>query len=457
MVFFLRKSVGIDDIATYVPKIYLDAEEMAETRGISPGKITKGLGIKKLSIPDSHEDASTMAAMAVLMVMEKNDLKPSDIDFIHIATETSPDASKPISSYVQGMLEQRFGKGSFNHIGAPETKFACAGATYALIDRLAFIASGWNRRRYSIVVGTDIAKYELKSSGEPTQGAAAIALLLGENPRFLSYEPMYTGFGTVDDHDFYRPIERKTAIVDGQYSIGCYLRDMRIAVDAYRKNMIKEGLLKDKESLMNKIDLVSFHSPFPKMVHYAFADFLTHDWRLLPKWNMIDKKIGPEPIRKGLNDVEYYISEDHKNFRRKFVKTEEFIKAYEGKVKDSLEALSLIGNSYTAAVWLGIASHFDVRKDNLEGMRAGIGSYGSGSSAIICSFIVQPLYKEVVNEIKLIENLNQRKKVSMDEYENLHEGKLSKSIIPPKNEFTLKSIGNDSHNFGYRYYTYQSE
>ena len=136
----MGKTVGIDDMAAYLPKLYVDAEELAKERNIPPSKITKGLGVEKLAIPDAHEDAATMAAMATLE-LEKNDLSPKDIDFIQVATETSPDASKPISCYVQGMLEQIYGRGSFDHVGAPETKFACVGATYALIDRLAYIAS----------------------------------------------------------------------------------------------------------------------------------------------------------------------------------------------------------------------------------------------------------------------------------------------------------------------------
>jgi len=453
----LEKIVGIDDIATYVPKIYLDAEEMANARGIPPGKLTKGLGIEKLSIPDAHEDAATMAAMAALKLMEKNDLQPKDVDFIHVATETGPDASKPISCYVQGMLEQIYGKGSFDHVGAPETKFACVGATYAMIDRLAYIASGWNRAPCAIVVATDIARYELNSSGEPTQGAAAIALLLKENPRLLVYEPKFTGFGTVDDRDFFRPVERKTAVVDGQYSIACYLRDMRIAVDAYKKNMINAGVLKSgQDSLVDKLGLASFHSPFPKMVQYAFADFLAHDWRNLPRWKTISQKIGPEPSREGMTDVEYYVSDDHKNFRRKFTKTEEFIKEYEEKIADSLTALRIIGNSYTASVWLGVASHLETRRDDLTGKRLGIGSYGSGSSAIVCSFIVQPEYKEVAKGIKLMKNLAERQRISMDVYEDLHEGRrqLNESVIPPKNEFALVNLGTQSHDHGYRYYRY---
>ena len=453
----MKTIVGIDDIAAYVPKLYVDAEELAEARGIPPSKITKGLGIEKLSIPDVHEDAATMAAMATLKLMEKNDLSPKDIDFIEVATETSPDASKPISCYVQGMLEQVYGKGSFDHIGAPETKFACVGATYALIDRLAYIASNWNKAEYSIVVATDIAKYELNSSGEPTQGAAAIALLLKKNPRLLAYEPEFTGFGTIDDRDFFRPVERKTAVVNGHYSVGCYLRNMRIATDAYKRNMVKLGVLKSlEESLTEKIDLASFHSPFPKMVQYAFASFLIHDWRSLPKWKKIIEAIGPEPSRKGLTDVEFYISKEYKEFRRKFIKTEEFRREYEAKIKDSLEALKQIGNSYTASVWLGVNSHFEVRSDDLAGKRFGIGSYGSGSSAVVCSFIVQPEYKEVVKKLDLMRMLNERKRISVDVYEDLHEEKLKlhESIIPPKNEFALVSFGETSIDYGYRYYKY---
>lgn len=448
----MKNKVGIDDLAIYVPKLYLDVEEFAKARGIDPRKITKGLGIEKMSIPDAHEDAATMASMAALQLMKKNNLHPQDIDFIHVATETSPDAAKPISCYVQGMLEQIYGNRSLDHIGAPETKFACAGATYALIDRLAYIASGWNKRKYAIVIATDIAKYDLYSPGESTQGAAAVALLLKEDPRLLIYESEFTGFGTVDDRDFYRPIERTTAVVDGQYSIGCYLRDMRIAIDMYKKQLIKSS----QENLSDKLDLISFHSPFPKMVQYAFASFLMHDWRSLPKWDTILSKIGPEPTREGLTDVEFYVSKGYKQFRSKFSKLEEFRNAYNTKVADSVSALKIIGNSYTASVWLGMASHFRDGRDDLYDKRLGVCSYGSGSSAIACSFIIQSEYKEVIKKLELMRDLSNRKMISVKVYEDLHEGRLStdESFIAPKKEFALNYIGKGNTDIGYRYYKY---
>lgn len=454
----VARTVGIDDIATYVPRLYLDATDFAKERGIPPEKITKGIGIEKMSIPDAHEDAATMAAMAALKLMQKNDLQPKDIGFIHVATETGLDEAKPISCYVQGMLEQIYGNGSFEHIGAPETKFACVGATYAMIDRLAFINSGWNKGKHAIVIATDIAKYDLLSSGESTQGAAAVALLLKEDPRLMMYEPDSRGFGTRDDQDFFRPVGRTTAVVNGHYSVGCYLRDMRIAADAFRKNMLSSGIvsLSAGEGMIDHVDRIAFHSPFPKMVEMAFASFLIHDWRGLPRWKRIIEQTGPEPDRTGMSDIDFYVSEPYKQFRKKFTKTPEFTAEFEKKVKDSLEALKLIGNSYTASLWMCVESSFEVKTNDLAGKRFAVGSYGSGSSAIVCSFIVQPDYRQVVDSFSLMQDLSRRNKISVAEYEDLHEERLDphQGIDAPRNEFVLDRLGETETDFGYRYYTF---
>ena len=59
-------TVGIDDLAVYVPRLYLPLEgEFARSRGIDPGKLVKGIGIERMAVPDAHEDAATMAAMSL--------------------------------------------------------------------------------------------------------------------------------------------------------------------------------------------------------------------------------------------------------------------------------------------------------------------------------------------------------------------------------------------------------
>ena len=42
--------VGIDDLAIYVPKLYLDYKDFAEARGIDPQKLEYGIGVKRMDI-----------------------------------------------------------------------------------------------------------------------------------------------------------------------------------------------------------------------------------------------------------------------------------------------------------------------------------------------------------------------------------------------------------------------
>ena len=43
--------VGIDDMAIYVPKLYIDYKDFAEARGIDPQKLEYGIGIKRWPWP----------------------------------------------------------------------------------------------------------------------------------------------------------------------------------------------------------------------------------------------------------------------------------------------------------------------------------------------------------------------------------------------------------------------
>ena len=51
-------------MAFYVPKLYLNIENLAIERNLEYDKLNKGLGLESMRIPDKHEDAATMAANA---------------------------------------------------------------------------------------------------------------------------------------------------------------------------------------------------------------------------------------------------------------------------------------------------------------------------------------------------------------------------------------------------------
>jgi hydroxymethylglutaryl-CoA synthase len=85
--------VGIDDLAIYIPKLYIDYKDFAEARGMDPQKLEYGIGIKKMAIADTNQDSACMAANACMKLMQKDRLHPEDIGRIYVATESSLDES----------------------------------------------------------------------------------------------------------------------------------------------------------------------------------------------------------------------------------------------------------------------------------------------------------------------------------------------------------------------------
>ena len=69
-------SVGIDDLAIHVPRLYLDMRDFAALRAADYDKLNKGLGLSAMAIPDVHEDTATMGAMAVMRLIDRNGLNP---------------------------------------------------------------------------------------------------------------------------------------------------------------------------------------------------------------------------------------------------------------------------------------------------------------------------------------------------------------------------------------------
>ncbi|HEX2557456.1 MAG TPA: hydroxymethylglutaryl-CoA synthase, partial [Nitrososphaera sp.] len=290
--------VGVDDLAIYVPKLYLDYKDFAEARGIDPQKLEYGIGIKKMAITDTNQDSACMAANACLKLMQRNRLHPEDIGRVYVATESSLDESKAMNSFVVGMLEQIYGEGSFEHAGGIECKFACVSGSYALYDNANWIRAEENNGKAAVVIVSDIAKYDIGSAGEYTQGGGAVALLIKENPRLMAFDQKVASTTIKNEYDFYRPFGKETPLVNGSYSNLLYLISVRKAFDAYKEKAIKTELvkLKDGESITDHIDFFAVHLPYRKMGEKALAYLLRHEWRHLPRWKHVVKEVGtPEP------------------------------------------------------------------------------------------------------------------------------------------------------------------
>ena len=413
------KNVGIDDLAVSVPKRYIDTKELANFRSIPPEKFTDGIGIRKIGICTGDESVVTMASSAIVDLIEKNDLNPKDIGRIYAATETSMDESKPITSFIVGDMEKKYGEKSFSHVQAVEYKFACLGGSYALMDTCNWASLRPNR--VGIVVCTDEAKYDFLSSGEPTQGAGAVALLVGGNPRLMSLNFTDVGVFTSDIDDFFRPTGKETPIVNGNLSTFSYLYAMREAFDSCW------GMYKDKEKkdvhFTDVIDYFVLHTPYPNLVKHAAAMLIRHELRHTNRWKEDIEKLhsvynSGKTIEDIFSDGETF-DKDYR-LRKEIMKTEEFKRFYDLKIAPGMWVPSEVGNTYTASIFLSLISLLEIEREKKklhEGQKIGFGGYGSGAGALGYQGIVQDGFKDIVDNIGMNDKLNSREKMSIGEYE----------------------------------------
>ena len=176
--------VGIDAISYYVPQLYLSIEDLAKLRNIEYAKLNKGLGLHRMAVPDMNEDAASFAANALLRLIRDNNINPKEIGRVYLGTESALDASKPTATYaieaVEDALQNDSQERLFSNCDVVDMTFACIGAVDALQNCLDWVRA--NPSRKAVVIASDVSKYELNSTGEYTQGAGAVAVLVTANP-----------------------------------------------------------------------------------------------------------------------------------------------------------------------------------------------------------------------------------------------------------------------------------
>jgi hydroxymethylglutaryl-CoA synthase len=457
----MDRAIGIDSIGVYVPRLYVDltgawaaARAPALTGGDVEklvGKVTDGVGVRRMAIADAHQDCATLAAMAAKRAIDAAGIDPRDVDYLAVGTETTVDQSKSIAAYVLGMLESHYGV-KLPEVGAPQFQFACIGATYALESAVSRIRAGDNTRPYSLVIASDVSKYPLVTAGEYTQGAGAVALLISENPRVLTLERGLASTITRDERDFFRPNGQSWAVVDGKYSIDVYLDCMEAAFAAWARRA--EARIGGRAALYDAIDYFCFHVPFPRMAEYASARVLGGLW-------LDDPAMRARLAAEGVD-----AAAARKDVERALARTSTFRAAFARKVAPTLALGRDVGNAYSASLYLALASLFEqTRDERLAGKRIVLGSYGSGASAKVLSGIVPERYGEAVAALRVGDELKPeseggaRVPLHVAEYERLHglpDRERGASVRAPRAEFALERLGTSSSpertDVGYRYY-----
>ena len=400
-------SVGIERLAAYIPSYALSLGDLAAARNVPPEKMTAGLGVHEMAIAAPCEDVVTLAASAGLRCLRRAGVDPSEIGLLLVATETGVDHSKPVAIFVHELL------GIGRHCRVYELKHACYGGTAGLMTAADWVRAGGTRRRKALVIASDIARYELRSAGEPTQGAGAVAMLVGNEPRVLSLDAE-TGTYAANVYDFWRPFGRREALVDGKFSVECYLDALGGAFLQYRA--LERPALGSQEALSERLARLLYHTPFPKMASKAHRRLIELDWRAAGRRDADDDSIAA---------------------------------SFRTLAAPGIEAVSHIGNTYTASLYFCLAGILEREARALAGRRIGLFSYGSGCCAEFFTGTL-PSGVESAADTGLREMLASRTMIDMDEYERL----MTTSELggePPQafaGEFVFHGVRSDRREYG---------
>lgn len=346
--------IGIDKIGFYTPQAYVDMVKLAEARNVEPEKYTVGIGQEKMAVAPVTQDAVTLAANAALQILDEEDLEK--IDLVIFGTESGVDNSKAGAVYVHDLL------GIQPHARAIEVKQACYGATAGIQMAKGHIAL--NPESRVLVLGTDISRYGIGTSGEVTQGAGAVAMVISANPHILVLENE-SAYLTSEVMDFWRPIYSETAFVDGKYSNEQYIA---FFLNVWEQYKAKYGVT------LADFEAICFHLPYTKM---------------------------------GMKALREILDQGSKADRERLVAHYQTSTAYN----------KVVGNIYTGSLYLSLLSLLELSDDLKAGDKIGLFSYGSGAVGELFAGRLQDGFREALAIAEHKALFADRKELTVAEYE----------------------------------------
>ncbi len=353
-----------------VPRRYISIEDLARARGVDPAKYTQGLGAHEMAVAEPGEDTVALAAIAGKRALDA--AGKVDLGMLVVGTETGVDHSKPVASFVHGLLELPKAMRVF------DAQHACYGGTAGVMAAVEWIASGAAAGRAALVICADVARYGMHTAGEPTQGAGAVAMVIAENPAMLELDVGISGAASTHVHDFWRPLGQREARVDGHYSMQCYTDALATAYRGWKTRAIARELVRGDDIASEQLARICYHVPFCKMAKKAHVALRACD---------------------GVADDD--------------------AASYTAQVEPSLWACARVGNIYTGSLYLALLGALDTDAAALATKRIGLFSYGSGCTSEFFSGVVGQRAAEMTAKAKLGEVLADRERITIDEYERI--------------------------------------
>jgi len=486
-----KKNIGISGLAAYIPPYRVWLEDWCDWTDNQWPKIREVVG-RSFRVRGPDQSVYTMAATAVMRLIKQYDIDPSRVKFLGLGTESSTDNSAG-AIIVKGMVDRALLKEGKTPIArsceVPEFKHACLGGVDGMKGALRHLALD-GAGGQAIVVCADIAEYARGSSGEPTQGAGAVAMLLEENPTLAEVDLVRSG--AASDYrimDFRKPMLRFCGqdrseshqvqdfpVFNGKYSTTCYIDETIHALnDMYEKRRL------DPSEYLRTLKTVFLHRPYRRMpetawaIAYLFAlgsgnaedqaELTSYCYEAGIELEALLQEMGSKPEVAKLADPELLNYEAYPLTMAVF----RIFRASRKYCREILDKLALgsdtmldLGNVYTAALPAWMAAGFEQALDenhDLAGQEILTLGYGSGDAAEVIPLIVSEDWKKATRSIGFSGAMELAVDLNFEQYKALHDGRKVKGLgYLPKNEFVIEKVGRaDGRQFqdlGIEYYRY---
>ena len=485
------KAIGISGLAAYIPPYRVWLEDWCDWTDNQWPKIREVVG-RSFRVRGPNHSVYTMAANAVLRLIDQYDVDPARVKFLGLGTESSTDNSAG-AIIIKGMVDEALiarGKPPISRsCEVPEFKHACLGGVYGMkgaIRHLALDGAG----SQAIVVCADIAEYARGSSGEPTQGAGAVAMLLEEDPKLAVVD--LVGSGSASDYrimDFRKPMLRFCGqdrseshqvqdfpVFNGKYSTTCYIDEtLHALTDMYQKRAL------DPSEYLRSLRAVFLHRPYRRMpetgwaVSYLFAlgygngedhaELASYCYEAGVDVDAVVSEMGSKPEVSALATPERHSYEAYPLTMaalRAFRASRHFRAEILDKLKLGSDAMLDLGNLYTAALPAWMAAGFEqaLEEDSLDvGEEVLTLGYGSGDAAEVIPFFMADGWREATRKIRFAEAMDPAVDLNFEQYKALHDGRRVNGLdYEANNEFVIADVGtSDERHFadlGIEYYKY---
>jgi hydroxymethylglutaryl-CoA synthase len=478
---------GLSGMTMYLPPYRVDLEQWCAWTGTDWQKIRKVVGSGFRLLGPQHS-VYTMAANAVLRLIRQYEVDPGRIRYLALGTESSTDNSAG-AIIVKGMVDDALrGLGLppvARNCEVPEFKHACLAGIYAMKSAVRFLNNDGDGG-VAIVVCADKALYERGSSGEPTQGAGAVAMLMESQPRLATINLRQAG--TASEYrgiDFRKPLTGRMnghahcldiPVYNGRYSTNCYVDEVRRALDELYG---RRGL--EPAAYLRSVEAIFMHRPYARMPEtgfgvaylFALAQGGVADQEELATYCRgagiaiadVLAEMGTKPELNVLAVSERIQDEIFplcmaalKVFRQ----SEAFKTHVLGKMTLGAECMREVGNLYTGALPAWLAAGLDEacqRGIDLDGRELLTIGYGSGNAADAIPLHVVPGWQDAARRMQLEAAFRPAIDVSSSQYLALRDGVAPAGLkVAPAGEFVIEKIGSQAgHAFqdaGVEYYRF---